>query len=127
MIRFFVPGVPRSTQTGSVVRAGGRSFPLKRNPAWITACQLVARAHAPAQPMTGPLWVVLMFMLPRPRRSSAYPTVRPDIDGMCKGLLDAWNGVLWVDDRQVVKLDLRKVYAERRCSGPGVRVEVIPL
>ena len=39
---------------------------------------------------------------------------------MVKGLLDAWNGVLYEDDSQVIDLVIRKRYA----TTEGVRVEI---
>lgn len=126
-IAFFIAGVPKSTQTGSVVRAGTRSFPVKRNTPWSAICGLIARQHAPAEPLRGPVGVRLTFCMPRPKGATgrAYPSVRPDIDGLCKGLLDAWNGILWQDDAQVVALRLEKVYT--RTARPGIQIAVRPL
>lgn len=127
MIRFFVKGIPKSTQTGSVIRAGTRAFPVRRNTPWSAVCGLIARQHAPPEPITTAVKVSLVFMMPRPKGPKrAYPTVRPDLDGLCKGLMDSWNGVLWADDSQVVRLDLAKVYADPSMS-PGIMVEVTSL
>lgn len=122
MIRFFIAGEPKSTQTGSVIRAGNRAFPIKRNTPWSAVCGEVARAHAPKTPLTEALMVRLTFGMPRPKtaRRRVWPTVRPDIDGLCKGILDSWNGVLWADDSQVVRLTLQKIYTDK----PGIAVEV---
>jgi Holliday junction resolvase RusA-like endonuclease len=38
------------------------------------------------------------------------PTKKPDIDNSIKALLDAMNGVVYVDDNQVVELSASKVY-----------------
>lgn len=38
------------------------------------------------------------------------PISRPDIDNLAKLVLDAANGVLWVDDSQIVSLTLTKSY-----------------
>ncbi len=122
-IAFFVPGRPRSTQTGSVITVNGRTFPLRRGTAWSTVCGLVARQHAPATLLAGPVRCRLVFLLPAPTaRRRARPTTRPDVENLAKGLLDAWNGILWRDDSQVVELQLRKEYGEAR--GPGVLVHV---
>lgn len=40
------------------------------------------------------------------------PTKRPDIDNVIKSVLDGCNGAAWVDDKQVVRIKARKVYAE---------------
>ena len=68
-----------------------------------------------------PVAVTVWFFLPRPttdfkcnKRTTGrlkaaakellFPTITPDIDNLCKFVLDALNGVGFHDDRQVVKL-----------------------
>jgi Holliday junction resolvase RusA-like endonuclease len=50
------------------------------------------------------------------------PTTKPDADNVAKVVADACNGVVWVDDAQVVELSVSKRYS----STPGVMVEVRP-
>lgn len=86
----------------------------------------MARQHAPAQPLTGALAVSLVFRLPAPKDRRAQqrgPTTRPDVENLIKGLLDAWNGVLYADDAQVVALTATKAYASAE-QPEGVHVEV---
>ena len=126
IISFFVPGRPKSTQTGSVVTVNSRSFPIRRGTAWSSVCGLVARQYAPTSPLTGPVRCELMFWLPRPKKpQSVWPVTRPDAENLCKGLLDSFNGVLWDDDSQVVELVLRKVYAREGRPGVDVTVEAL--
>lgn len=47
-------------------------------------------------------------------------TKKPDADNVEKGIFDGMNGVVWVDDVQVVQVSKRKRYAET----PGVVVIV---
>lgn len=123
-LSFFIPGRPRSRQTGSVITVNGRSFPVRRGTAWSSVCGLVARQYAPAEPLTGPVRCELTFFLARPKKPrSAWPTSRPDVENLCKGLLDSWNGVLWRDDSQVVDLRTCKVYARDGRVGVEVTVE----
>jgi len=113
MLTFFVPGVPKGTQTGSVVWAGGRAIPKRRGEGWSAAFGLMARHHRPPRPFEGPLSVVFTFFMPRPKKCRRpYPSVRPDCSNLVKGLEDAGNGVLWMDDSQIVELIVRKRYAE---------------
>ena len=126
IISFFVPGRPKSTQTGSVVTVNGRSFPIRRGTAWSSLCGLVARQYAPQTPLSGPVRCALMFYMPMPKKlKRAWPTTRPDADNLLKGLLDSWNGILWDDDSQVVELVLRKVYAREGRPGVDVTVEAL--
>lgn len=120
-IKFSIAGIPKSTQTGSVMKFGNRMIPVRRNTPWSSICGLVAREYAPPTPLTGALAVVVVFRLSKPKSSRrVHPTVRPDIENYVKGLLDSWSGVLWNDDAQVVRLTLTKQYADE----PGVDVEV---
>lgn len=123
-IDFFVPGTARSTQTGSVVRAGTRLIPIRRNTAWSAYIALVAKQHAPPAPLTGAVAVAMDFHLARPKTSRRkWPTVRPDLDNLSKGLMDAMNGILWADDGQVVQQMISKRYADH----PGLQVTVSEL
>ena len=49
------------------------------------------------------------------------PTKRPDIDNIQKLVMDAANGVIWVDDAQVVEVVVRKYWSDR----PRTEVRVI--
>jgi Holliday junction resolvase RusA-like endonuclease len=42
--------------------------------------------------------------------NTLYPTVKPDVDNVVKLVMDALNGVAWVDDKQVVSLSVLKEY-----------------
>lgn len=125
-LSFFIPGRPRSTQTGSVITVNGRSFPIRRGTAWSSLCGLVARQYAPPLPLTGALRCELAFHLRAPKvRRSLWPIKRPDVDNLCKGLLDSWNGVLWEEDSQIVALLIEKVYARDGRVGVAVRIEAL--
>ena len=113
MISFFIAGIPRPTQTGSVVRPGGgkRAFPVYRNTEWASYCRLVASEKGPMEPLTGPVELRLTFYLPRPQKPKCpWPITRPDLDNLEKKLLDGWNGILWVDDAQIVRKEVEKRY-----------------
>ncbi len=53
----------------------------------------------------------------------AAPVVLPDVDKLCRALLDALTDVVFEDDSQVVELRARKAYAEPGCE-PCTRVVV---
>lgn len=128
MITLWIPGVPRATQTGSVARVQrpgrkDRLVPMRRGTSWARTCKAEAIRQYRGKPLEGALEVSVAFSFDRPATvTREHPTVRPDIDGLVKGLLDAWNGVLWKDDAQVVKLTLTKEYDIH----PGVLVAVEP-
>jgi len=66
------------------------------------------------------LSVVYSFSRPKGRdRWRVDPCVRPDVDKLCRALMDALTGIAYHDDGQVVALSVRKIYA------PVVRARVI--
>ena len=46
-------------------------------------------------------------------RGEVYPTTKPDMDNVIKGLFDACNEIVWRDDKQVVRLTVTKIYSTR--------------
>jgi Holliday junction resolvase RusA-like endonuclease len=100
--------------------------------------QLVAdearKAMAGREPITGPclLELVLVFKVPaswsKKKRAAAlageiYPCVKPDSSNCLKAIEDAFNGIVWVDDVQVVELSARKRYG----AHPRVEAHITPL
>lgn len=83
-----------------------------------------------AAPLEGPL-VVEMTFARAPAKSNArkckegelYPdTRRPDVDNLMKAVLDAGNGILWMDDSQVVRVVASKVVGLALHNSTFVRV-----
>lgn len=63
------------------------------------------------KPLEGALVLTLRFFLGPPgKKVREYPTVRPDVDNFAKGVMDAGNGLLWIDDSQIIKIDATKFY-----------------
>src|SRR5690606_194541 len=72
--------------------------------------------------MEGPLRMTMRVDLPIPSSWSKRkqqqaligelrPCVKPDIDNFVKAALDALNGVVFADDKQVVRVEAEKRYA----------------
>lgn len=124
----FVPGEPKSTQTGSVVRLpSGRAFPRYRNSEWSNRVAMAAAAAPPHELFSGALKASLTFTRTRPaslKRGVDYPTTRPDLDGYAKKLLDALNGIVYRDDAQLVQITLVKRFGDM--PGVEIRVEAVP-
>jgi Holliday junction resolvase RusA-like endonuclease len=100
----------------------------KRLKPWRATVAAAARAAYQGELMTGPVWVVLLFRVPRPAghygtrntlRASApdRPAVRPDVDKLARAVLDACTGIIWEDDSRVVGMVASKIYGP-----PGVAV-----
>ena len=77
---------------------------------------------------TGPVRVEVVFYLPRPasvkQSKRPWPIVPPDLDKLCRGLLDGigQSEMIWGDDSQVVALLATKCYADHR--EPGAFVDI---
>jgi len=80
-----------------------------------------AIAHKPPAPLTAPIVLTLLFVLPVPKAwprrrilqlaDREIPHVsRPDLDNLEKLVKDAMNGVFWSDDQQVCGVTKRKIY-----------------
>lgn len=68
------------------------------------------------EPLSGPVFVQVFFTIPRPKSVSEkkrpYPIVGSDLDNYIKSVLDACNGVLWDDDKQIVSIKAEKSYGK---------------
>lgn len=72
-----------------------------------------------------PVSVRITFLMPRPKNVKRHmPTVPPDIDKLCRAVLDALTDAgVWVDDSQVVDLGSTKIYASGVHVGAHITVE----
>lgn len=75
----------------------------------------------PPSPLTGPLMLSVDVMLPIPaswskrKRDEAIagyirPTSKPDVSNLLKNIEDIMNGLIWVDDKQIVGARIVKSY-----------------
>ena len=120
-IAFSVPGdpVPQPRPRVSTVGGFGRAYVPKTHAvhAYRQAVALAAKA-AGCEPGGEPVNVVIDFVFARPKshlrkaglRKGAPVLPRCDLDNMAKAVLDALNGVAWVDDSQVSRLVIEKSY-----------------
>lgn len=79
-------------------------------------------AHSPCKPFSGPLVVTLSFRYQRPKSHYLRGVLRdtapvhyvqtPDLDNIEKAVLDALNGVAYVDDKQIIRKFTEKSWAE---------------
>lgn len=142
-ISFFVAGKPQpagSKRAFVIKKAGaytGRAVVTDANPKsrdWKTDVQYEAKLHFTDAPWTGPIRLILRFLVLRPKshyrtgKNSALlrdeaptlPTSKPDSTKLCRGVEDALTGFLWADDAQIVTQFISKRYGERQ----GVWIEM---
>ena len=80
--------------------------------------KLVASQHAPKELLTSALEVRLSFLFQRPKslpKKIRHHTKKPDIDNLAKSVLDAMEGIIYVNDAQVISLRVTKEYGIPRC------------
>jgi Holliday junction resolvase RusA-like endonuclease len=70
-----------------------------------------ARLAFKQEPFAGPVCLRLDIVMPWPAstpksklQTTPYATQKPDLDNIAKAFCDGMNGVVWVDDCQVVRL-----------------------
>ena len=78
-------------------------------------CKLAAASRI-SNPLAGPVEVEIAFYFQRPSNKTwktrpmplEVKTTKPDLDNLAKAVMDALNGVAWIDDAQVCKIVLSK-------------------
>lgn len=132
-VYFTVPGQPVAKGRPIAGKGFGGHTTL-RTPAKTLAYEgLVAsmahNAMAGRPPLAGPLGLTLQVGVQIPKSFSKTkarlaelgevgPTKKPDLDNIIKGICDGMNGVAYVDDSQIIEMNVRKVYTQT----PGVQV-----
>jgi Holliday junction resolvase RusA-like endonuclease len=141
VISFFVRGIPQpkgSTKAFYIARlkrAIVTSDNKKLKP-WEGEVRAAAeQAQGNSVPGLGPFDIEIVFYVPRPGghwgkkgllpSAPAFPTKKPDLDKLGRGLLDGLTGCVFVDDAQVVDLHIRKRFAGE--AGPGAEITIRPL
>jgi Holliday junction resolvase RusA-like endonuclease len=75
-------------------------------------------------PIKGPVEVSLTMYMPHPKSGPRrlFHQTKPDVDNLAKIILDAMNGIVYHDDKQIVCLTVRKRYCR---PGDVPRTDVI--
>ena len=121
MYQFIVPGAPRGKQRPKVTRNGTYTpEETKRYEQKVLACFL--NAYPRMKPIRNGvnIFIHAFFEIPKSygkeRRERILngverPTKKPDADNIAKIILDALNGKVILDDKQVVRLTVSKYYS----------------
>ena len=136
MIRFTIPG-PAVPQGRPRLTTRGR-YPHAYDPQESRRYKLLvgmaarsAMIEQGATPLEGPVMLSVQEFRAIPQswsrkkreaalEGSIFPTTKPDMSNIVKGIEDAMNGIVWHDDSQVVITRTMKIYDET----PRVEVEV---
>lgn len=88
---------------------------------WIRTCLL--DKYKEIKPFEEPLKAKIIAYYEIPKSTSKkkkqqmlnceiFPTVKPDTDNIAKSILDSLNGIAYLDDKQIVKLEIEKYYSQ---------------
>jgi Holliday junction resolvase RusA-like endonuclease len=121
-------GRPRFSRKSGQVYTPGPTIVYEGKLSWFAKKAMNGRP-----PLEGPLSVLIVSAFPIPKSYSKgkaldaktgalHPTKRPDIDNLVK-MIDALNGIVWKDDCQIVRADVRKVFSDE----PELAIQVTPL
>jgi Holliday junction resolvase RusA-like endonuclease len=78
----------------------------------------------PGSPTDKPVILTLKFGFIKPKTNKKkHHTQKPDLSNLIKLVEDAGNGILWVDDSQIIQLQCEKFWAE--FEGIEITVEVV--
>jgi Holliday junction resolvase RusA-like endonuclease len=110
MIR--VNGLPAPQGSKTPTGNGGMRESSRAVGPWREAVRTEVQRAGGAQ-LAGPVAVSVQFFLARPAsRRDAYPAKRPDLDKLCRAILDGLKaGGAYRDDGQVVSLTAAKFWA----------------
>lgn len=125
IVAFEVRGIPapQGSKRGFVVN--GRAVLVESSAKvkpWredVRQAAITAMAGRPA--LGGAVNVSIVFSLPKPKSTKrVYPSVRPDLDKLCRSTLDALTSAgVFSDDAQVVTMAVSKMYGD-----PGAHIIV---
>lgn len=120
LLTFTVPGVPVPEGRKRVTTRGGKVhfYPNERTQNYrdrvaATVHEAMMRCQHADFPTSDPVAMRLVCFTPKPKnwlRSQVWPTNARsgDVDNLLKSVMDAMNGKVYVDDRQVVDVQVSK-------------------
>lgn len=134
LLTFSMSGLPRGQGRPRATTVGG--FPSvykdpKSRKYEASVSKVAMDAMSGRDPFEGPLSVSLRFRMPIPASATKRvkssmaagdipPTTKPDLSNLLKAIEDGMNKIVFVDDAQIVRAFVTKIYAEH----PGVDVRV---
>lgn len=122
MIKIIVPGKPQGKGRPRFSRKTGRAYTPEATARYENFIALLARDEMDGPPLLGPLRVTIEAYVAVPKSWKALdramallglkaPETKPDVDNAAK-VMDALNGIVWIDDKQVARLEVEKFYSD---------------
>lgn len=127
LITFTIPGTAISKARPRTTKRGNRAimYTPDKTKNYENYVKLVAAQYAPEELLVNPLDIELEFYLQRPKslpKKIQHHVKKPDIDNLAKSVMDAMEGVIYVNDAQVIALRAYKLYGFPKCT---VRIEEV--
>lgn len=132
LVHFQVEGNPVAKGRPRFTRKGHTYTPTKTRDYEEVVKDAARHAMGSTEPLEAPVALAVVVFVPIPaswskkrqeaaKNKDIYPTTRPDSDNYAKLVMDACNGILFVDDCQVVDLHVSKNY----CTFPRIEVTLV--
>lgn len=136
-IRFEVPGTPVGKGRPKFARRGNfvSTYTPEKTASYENLVKLAAAEAMAGHPMIeGPVEVAIRLTVTPPASWSQkkqrealdgriFPTSKPDIDNVLKGIMDACNEIVFKDDKQAVDVRVSKRYGQ--VAGAAVEVRTL--
>ena len=122
-ITFTVEGnpVPYARMQGG--KSTRRFIPAKQRAAMDSLSWSAKKAMRGRPLIEGPILIEAVFAFELPaswskakREATFYKTSKPDSDNLIKLAMDAFKGIVWIDDAQVCGVAIRKIYSNSAYS-----------
>lgn len=124
MINFTVQGKPQPKERPRKNKQGGFYTPQKTKD-YESIVGWSARSVYKGEPSKNEMFVLIniYFKLPKKtkHKEGDWCMKNTDVDNIAKSVLDGLNGIVWVDDKQVVKLVVKKKWSNYEL----IEVEII--
>ena len=122
LVWFTVDG--KAVQEGNIAFGKGHSYHREgsRLDQWRRDIGWTCKEAMKGTPMWGEPLELSLYFTYRPRKkvdSEAWKVTGPDLDKLTRAVLDALTGVLYNDDRQVVKIEAFKQYGQWASKSEG--------
>lgn len=115
MINIVYPVKPKPAPRPRVTRFG--TYNNKDYTDWKSGLKLLAKTKI-KRPIETPIFLKIYFFYEIPKNwtkvkkeNAKWHTSKPDIDNLVKSVMDSFNGVIYKDDGQVVKIEAQKKYS----------------
>lgn len=135
MITFTVPGTPVAKGRPRFARRGAfvSAYTDSKTASYENLVKVKAEEAMQGKTLfDGAVWVGIALYITPPASWSQkkqrqaldgeiFPTSKPDVDNVVKGIFDAMNDIVWGDDKQVCDVHIMKRYSQTALASVSVR------